>query len=68
MTVKQLHEALDRMERGQYTGFTIGQLTDKIAWLWKWKKNSHDEMEMMALQAIHILGGEDIDDNSNEED
>ena len=56
MTKERLQQELDRMSEGKYSGFTIGQLCDKISWMWKWKKISYEEMEMMSLQAINIIG------------
>ena len=56
MTKERVQKELDRMSAGKYSAFTIGQLCDKITWLWKWRKITKDEMEMMCLQAINIIG------------
>lgn len=56
MTKERVQRELNRMSEGKYSGFTIGQLCDQIDWLWKWRKISHEEMEMMCLQAINIIG------------
>lgn len=55
MTIKQLKNVLDDMENGKYTSFPIWRATDQIAWLWKWKKITHEEMVKMTDQAIRIL-------------
>lgn len=56
MTKEQVQKELDRMSNGQYSSFTVGQLADKVSWLWKWRKITHEEMEMMCLQVINIIG------------
>lgn len=55
MTIAQLRETLDRMESGKYTGIKISKVTDQIAWLWKWRKISREEMIELTEQAIRIL-------------
>lgn len=55
MTIAQLRETLDRMESGKYTGIKISKVTDQIAWLWKWRKISREEMKELTEQAIRIL-------------
>ena len=55
MTIKQLKDALNNMEYGKYSCIPIRRVTDQIAWLWKWKKITHDEMVEMTDQAIRIL-------------
>lgn len=56
MRKERVQTILDRMVDGKYTGFTIGQVVDQIAWLWKWKKITRDEMTLMTAQARYILG------------
>lgn len=56
MTKERVQKELDRMTEGKYSAFTVGQLADQIDWLWKWRKITHEEMEMMCLQVIHIIG------------
>lgn len=56
MTIKQLKDALNNMEYGKYSCISIQRATDQIAWLWKWKKITHEEMVEMTDQAIRILG------------
>lgn len=56
MTKERVQKELDRMSAGKYSSFTIGQLADQVSWLWKWRKITHDEMEMMCLQVISIIG------------
>lgn len=56
MTPERVQQLLDRMCMGKYTGFTIGQITDRIAWLWKWRKISYEQMTKMTAQARYILG------------
>ena len=64
MDKERLQKELDRMSERKYSSFSIGELCNKIAWLWKWKKISYDEMTMMCLQAIRIIeeGGYDLYD------
>ena len=56
MKKERVQKILDRMERGQYTGFTIEHIVDKITWLWKWRKITHDELTKMTSQVMRILG------------
>lgn len=58
MTLQQLCNAIDALERGRYCPYTIAQITDKITWLWKWRKISRLEMEVLSNKVIEILGGE----------
>ena len=58
MTLQQLCNAIDALECGRYCPYTISQITDKIAWLWKWRKISRAEMEVLTNKVIEILGGE----------
>lgn len=56
MSKEKLQAELDRMSAGKWSAFTVGQLADKVAWMWKWRKITHDEMESMCLQLINIIG------------
>lgn len=56
VTKERVQNALERMVYGKYTGWTIGQVTDKIAWLWQWRKITYEEMTTMTAQARYILG------------
>ena len=59
--VKRLHNLLDRMENGLYTGIKIGWITDRIAWLWKFHQIDYDTMSMLcmhATRAISMIGAE----------
>lgn len=55
MKKERVQEILDKMEQGKYTGFPISQITDNIAWLWKWRKITREEMERMTEQVCIIL-------------
>ena len=58
MTLQQLCNAIDALECGRYCPYTVAQITDKIAWLWKRRKISRAEMEVLTNKVIEILGGE----------
>lgn len=46
---------LDRLERGMYTGsLDIHWCGDSIAWLWKWKKITKEEMESLCDRVITL--------------
>jgi len=54
--IKRIEDTLDRMERGLYTGVSIGWVTDQIAWLWKFRYISYDEMTRLTAYARYIIG------------
>ena len=53
--VNKIENILDRMEKGLYTGISIGYVTDQIAWLWKFRHISHDEMVKLTDHAISVM-------------
>lgn len=53
--VGQIDNYLDRMEQGLYTGVSIGYVTDQIAWLWKWRKISYEEMSRLTAKARYVI-------------
>ena len=54
--VSKLYNTMDRMERGLYTGLSIGWVTDQIAWLWKFRYIDYDEMTKLTARARYIIG------------
>ena len=55
MTKQQLQTELDRMTAGKYSPYNISYLTDKISWMWKWRKITEEEKNSMVEQAINII-------------
>lgn len=55
---KLVLDTLDRLERGMYTGdFDIYWCGDSIAWLWKWKKITAEEKDMLCDRVIALCNG-----------
>ena len=53
---KLLLETLDRLEQGKYTsGLDIHWCCDTISWLWKWRKITEEEMNLLCDRAISIM-------------
>jgi len=55
LTKQQLQSELDRMTAGKYSPYSICDLTDKISWMWKWRKITEEEKNSMVEQAISIM-------------
>lgn len=55
LTKQQLQSELDRMTTGKYSPYSICDLTDKISWMWKWRKITEEEKNSMVEQAINIM-------------
>lgn len=53
--IKKVEDTLDRMERGLYTGVSIGWVTDQIAWLWKYRYIDHDKLNELTSHAIYVM-------------
>lgn len=53
--VAKIEWILDRMEQGLYTGFTIGWVTDQIAWLYKWRYIDYDLMTHLTAKARYVI-------------
>ena len=53
--VKRITCALDHIEKGMYTDVSTEWIINQIAWLWKFRCISHDEMNQLADRVIHIL-------------
>lgn len=53
--IKRIEDTLERMERGLYTGVSIGWVTDQIAWLWKFRLINHDKMTDLATHAMYVI-------------
>lgn len=53
--IKLLYDTLDRLEQGKYTGISISWCADYIAWLWKFRHISHDELTLLTTRMQHIL-------------
>ncbi len=55
--VRRVKKVLDDMEQRGCENFELlGWATNKIAWLWKWRKISREEMVKMTAQVRYILG------------
>ena len=52
---KLLIQTLDRLERGMWTQVDIHWCCDTITWLWKWKKITEEEKDILCDRAIEIL-------------
>ena len=51
-------DTLYRLERGMWTGnLNIHWCGDSIAWLWKWKKITKEEMESLCDRVIAYCKG-----------
>ena len=51
----RINNILQRMEQGLYTGIKISQVTDRIAWLWRWKKITEEQKDELASRADYII-------------
>lgn len=52
---KLLVRTLDNLEKGMYTEVDIHWCCDTIGWLWKWKKITREEMNVLCKRATAIL-------------
>lgn len=52
---KLLIKTLDRLERGLWTAVDIHWCSDTITWLWKWRKITEEEMNVLCNRVIAIL-------------
>lgn len=50
-----LIRTLDRLEKSMYTEVDIHWCCDTIGWLWKWKKITEEEMNVLCDRVIAIL-------------
>lgn len=53
--VEKIENSLNRMEQGLYTDVSISWITDQIAWLWKFRYISHDDMVKLTDHAINVM-------------
>ena len=53
--IKRVEDTLDRMEQGLYVGVSIGWVTDQIAWLWKFRHISYEEMTRLTAHARYVI-------------
>ena len=53
--VERMQIALDRIERGAWSEFTIGQCCDYIGWLARFRKVPEEVWGPMCEQAMRIL-------------
>ena len=51
----RINRILDRMEAGLYTGIKISSVTDRIAWLWNWKKITEEQKNELTARADYII-------------
>lgn len=52
---KLLVRTLNELEKGMYTDVDIHWCCDTIGWLWKWKKITREEMNVLCERATAIL-------------
>ena len=50
-----LIQTIERLEHGKYTALDEGWCCDSIAWLWKWRKITEEEMESLCSRMISIM-------------
>lgn len=53
--IKRIEDTFDRMERGMYTGVSIGWVIDQIAWLWKYRYIDHDKLNELSSHAMYVM-------------
>ena len=53
--VRWIEDTLDRMERGLYVGVGVCEVTDAIAWLWRFRHIVHATMERLTSEAARII-------------
>ena len=53
--VNKIENILDRMEKGLYTGISIGYVTDQIAWLWKFRYINSDKLTELTTRTINVI-------------
>ena len=53
--IKELHDALDRLEAGKPSIYSIEWCTNRIDWLWRFRHISEEEKDELCEQAIRIL-------------
>ena len=53
--IKKIENTLNRMGNGLYTGVSIGYITNQIAWLWKYRYISYEEMTELTAYARYII-------------
>lgn len=59
--VKRIENILDRMEKGLYTGISIGYVTDQIAWLWKFRYIDYDTLTRLTTRATYVINTFNLD-------
>lgn len=52
---KLLLETLDALERRKYTGLDIHWCCDTITWLWRFRRITKEEKDLLCSRAISLL-------------
>lgn len=53
--IKELHDALDRIENGKPAIHSLDWCINRIDWLWRFRHISEKEKDQLCDQAIRIL-------------
>ena len=53
---KKINFSLKRIENYQYAPQTIEWCADRIAWAWKWRKITEEEMKELTFRVSKIFG------------
>lgn len=48
-------KAIDKHERGLWADMSLSECSDTIAWLWKWRKISEEEMHSLCDRMIALF-------------
>lgn len=59
--VNRIENILDRMEKGLYTGISIGYISDQIAWLWKFRYIDHDTLTNLTTRVTYVINTFNLD-------
>lgn len=50
--IKNLEEAISRLEKGMYPSYSVEYITDQIAWMSKWKVTDKKKIDELAQRMI----------------
>lgn len=53
--IKKIEDTLSRMEKGAYTGLSIGWVTDQIDWLWKFRYINENQLNDLCSHATYVI-------------
>lgn len=51
----EIDKAISAYEQGKYADHKMSWIADRIAWCWKFRHNSRDQMESLADRMTEIL-------------